>query len=213
MALKTNSRKARENVRGYILKYFRGGDYSEIIGESLTAPQQDFARVAAYTLKVFRTEKLRNGGLAYYGTEERAFAEWAAGLPGVLDTLYFYYNRDAVDDLGAILEETEEEKNRFTETDAANLLTRLIYWELIRGEAEYKKQQEEEQKNRYIYLASWNNCGYMTRALIVDRAEHVANVFGPCCMPINKYKKVSKRAILTEEASLKAMGYRVLYNV
>ena len=39
----------------------------------------------------------------------------AAGLPSVLDTCYFY-NRSAVDDLGAILEETESEKAKRGET-------------------------------------------------------------------------------------------------
>ena len=62
-----------------------------------------------------------------------AFADWCAGLPSVLDTLYFY-NRSAVDDLGAILEETEQEKNRYTEQQAEQLLTSLIYRELQKGE-------------------------------------------------------------------------------
>lgn len=65
-------------------------------------------------------------------TEQERFEEWAAGLPSILDTCY-YYNRSAVDDLGAILEETDSEKARYTEQQAETRLTYLIYRELVRG--------------------------------------------------------------------------------
>lgn len=68
----------------------------------------------------------------YRNNELAAFADWCAGLPGVLDT-YYYYNRSAVDDLGAILEETEEEKARYTEEQAEKTITILIYKELKKG--------------------------------------------------------------------------------
>jgi hypothetical protein len=47
-------------------------------------------------------------------------------LPSVINTLY-YYNRSAITDLGDILEETEDERNRYTESQAEKLLTKLIY--------------------------------------------------------------------------------------
>ena len=53
-------------------------------------------------------------------------------MPSILDTCY-YYNRSAVYDLGAILEETAEEKARYNEAQAETLLTSLIYRELVRG--------------------------------------------------------------------------------
>ena len=65
-------------------------------------------------------------------TEQQRFEEWAAGLPSILDTCY-YYNRSAVDDLGAILEETDSEKARYSEQQAETRLTYLIYRELVRG--------------------------------------------------------------------------------
>ena len=58
------------------------------------------------------------------------FVDWCQGLPSALDTLY-YYNRSAVDDLAAILEETEEEKAKYTEAQAEEILSRLIYRELF----------------------------------------------------------------------------------
>ena len=66
--------------------------------------------------------------------EFAAFTDWCQGLPSVLDTCY-YYNRSAVEDLGAILEETAEEKARFSEPEAERRLTWLIYRELSKGAA------------------------------------------------------------------------------
>lgn len=122
--LKTNSKKARENVRAYILNNFTPEGYTE-------NPPQDFPGVAAFILDTFRSEKPAVGGYARM-TESERFTDWAQGLAGVLDTCY-YYNRSAVDDLGAILEETAEEKSRYSEAQAETLLTSLIYLELVRG--------------------------------------------------------------------------------
>lgn len=122
--LKTNSKKARENVRAYILNHFTPDGYTD-------NPPQDFPSVAAFILDTFRSEKSAVGGYARM-TESERFTDWAQGLPGVLNTCY-YYNRSAVDDLGAILEETESEKARFDEPQAESLLTSLIYRELVRG--------------------------------------------------------------------------------
>lgn len=122
--LKTNSKKARENIRSYILDNFTPDGYTDNL-------PQDFPGVAAFILSTFRSEKPAVGGYARM-TESERFTDWAQGLPGVLNTCY-YYNRSAVDDLGAILEETESEKARFDEPQAESLLTSLIYRELVRG--------------------------------------------------------------------------------
>lgn len=122
--LKTNSKKARENVRAYILNNFTPEGYTE-------NPPQDFPGVAAFILDTFRSEKPAVGGYARM-TESERFTDWAQGLAGVLNTCY-YYNRSAVYDLGAILEETAEEKARYSEAQAETLLTSLIYRELVRG--------------------------------------------------------------------------------
>lgn len=46
-----------------------------------------------------------------------------------------YWCPQTVDDLGAILEETDQEKARYTEQQAEQLLTDLIYRELVKGAA------------------------------------------------------------------------------
>lgn len=122
--LKTNSKKAKENIKQYIIDNFTPENYTD-------TPPEDFDGIANFILETFREEKYNSPeDLRYYrNNETAAFADWCAGLPSVLDTCY-YYNRSAVDDLAAILEESEEEKQRFTEGEAENLLTALIYREI-----------------------------------------------------------------------------------
>ena len=128
--LRTNAKKTRENVKNYILENFNAEGYDN-------APQEGapFKEVAPFILKTFRDEKYHLiQDIQYYkGSEANAFADWCADLPSVLDTCY-YYNRSAVDDLGAILEETKQERERYDERSAESLLTYLIYRELITEE-------------------------------------------------------------------------------
>ena len=129
MALRTNSRKAKENVRQYILDNvdFTGYDANNMTGA-------DFPKIAHSVLDIFRSEKSWAFVPGY--NEFCIFLDWTRGLPFALDCC-FWYNRSAVDDLGAILEETEEEKAKYNEEEAGLLLVKLIYRELVKGESEY----------------------------------------------------------------------------
>ena len=99
--LRTNTKKAAANIRVYIMDGFTPEGYTD-------NPPQEFPEIAAFILDTFRSEKYwyPQDVRYYHGCERLAFRDWCAGLPSVLDTCY-YYNRSAVDDLGAILEETE----------------------------------------------------------------------------------------------------------
>jgi hypothetical protein len=126
--LRTNSTKVKNNIKQYIINNFDCTNYTD-------AAPEEWRGIATFILETFRTEKYNCiEDYRYYGhCEFDAFEDWCAGLPSVLDTCY-YYNRSAVDDLAAILEETEEEKARFTEEKAEWLLTYLIYSELVKEE-------------------------------------------------------------------------------
>ena len=119
--LRTNSSKAKENIKQYITNNFDCTNYTD-------TPPEDWRGIATFILETFRKEKYSciEDYRYYHNSELSAFVDWCAGLPSVLDTCYFY-NRSAVDDLGAILEETETERNKHSETDAEQCLTRLIY--------------------------------------------------------------------------------------
>lgn len=125
--LKTNSKQARENIRNYIIAHYDpdGFDFEET---------DDFNTIAHNIYTTFQAEKYyswHNAKLRGMSMQD-LFREWAAGLPSILDTCY-YYNRSAVDDLAAILEETDTEKSKYSEQSAEMLLTNLIYREIMRG--------------------------------------------------------------------------------
>ena len=128
--LRTNRKKAVENIRGYITDNFTPESYTD-------KEFSEFSEIAAFILETFQKEKysVPEDFRYYNGNEAAAFTDWCQGLPSLLDTCY-YYNRSAVDDLAAILEQTETEKARYTdESKAETLLTALIYRELRKAAA------------------------------------------------------------------------------
>ena len=129
--LRVNCKKAVENIKRYITDNFDCSEYSEI-KEPTT-----FDAIAETIYTVFHSEKryilkpvwaLKMDDM----TEYEIFRDWCQGLPSILDTCY-YWNRSAIKDLGEILEETEEERNRFSESQSEEKLTQLIWREIVRG--------------------------------------------------------------------------------
>lgn len=137
--LRTNEKKAIENIRAYIMDNYTPEGYTD-------NPPEDFPGVAACILGACRAEKshLPQDMRYCHGDGFAAFADWCQGLPSVMDTRY-YYNRSAVDDLGRILEETDAEKARFVEEEAERQLTWLLYRELKKGESAAKKEDNDNE--------------------------------------------------------------------
>ena len=129
--LKTNSKKARENIRAYIMENQNVIEY----GENGKAPG-NFPEAAREILNCFRQQYFttENEKRYYNNNEYIAFISWTQGLPGILNTDYYLCRACKV--LGAILEEQKEEIEKYNETQAENLLTHLIYHELKKGENE-----------------------------------------------------------------------------
>lgn len=135
--LRTNSKKAIENIKAYIVKGFDGTNYEprfnyieEAIEDNEHGANIDiFSLVANAIYSTFVNEYLNEYNRRR--NEQEVFIEWCACLPSIIDTCY-YYNRSAVEDLGDILEQTEEERNRYTEEQAEKILSRLIYREIIK---------------------------------------------------------------------------------
>lgn len=128
--LRSNSKKACENIRNYIIEHFWAADYTD-------TPPQEFPEIAAFILDIFRKEIPDVGNFARMSEQQR-FEYWESGLTDVLYCGY-YYDQSAVDDLGEILEETDEEKEKYSEDQARVRLTWLIYRELLKGEKRAKK--------------------------------------------------------------------------
>lgn len=119
--LKSNSKQAIENIRVYVINNFDPCVYD------FEGNEEDFKTVAQFIYECFVNEKVKHDKRRM--TEKELFFDWCQGLPSILDTCY-YYNRSAVNDLAVILEETETEKARYTEAQAEEMLTHLIYREI-----------------------------------------------------------------------------------
>ena len=125
--LRSNSKKAIENIKKYIVDHF------DCSGHDLEKEPETFPEIARFILATCWEEK-RYSAPERFGKipTQETFIDWCQGLPSVLDTCY-YYNRSAVTDLGDILEETEAERNKFSEQDAERMLSCLIYRELTKA--------------------------------------------------------------------------------
>lgn len=119
--LKTNSKKAIENIRNYIIENYKY--WSEYENIKLEKPD-NFKNIAKNIYTIFQIEKRYDKG-----NEQQIFIDWLQGLTSIFDPEY-YYNCNAVDVLGDILEETESEKARFTQSQAEEKLSYLIYREI-----------------------------------------------------------------------------------
>lgn len=132
--LKSNSKKAIENIRLYVVDHFDPENYESNFWEKIETehkltklPLNRFSVAAHYIYNCFYHEKVVYNNRRV--SEQQLFFDWCAGLPSILDTCY-YYNRSAVDDLATILEETDSEKAKYTEAQAEERLTYLIYREI-----------------------------------------------------------------------------------
>ena len=129
--LRTNSKKAAENIRKYIMEDFEYlQERAEYRGMELDENNVD--QVLALAWSIFKEEKSGEINRYRFINEYQVFKDWASGL--ALGNLFcYYYNRSAVEDLGNILEESSAEKAKYKEEDAEELLTRLIYREMTRA--------------------------------------------------------------------------------
>ena len=120
MSLKTNSKKARENIRQWVLDNL-GSDY-----EAGT-----FQEAAKIIKEHFYAEMIKHDNRYKAGRVSRfeLFKDWTSGLPGALccDDIYL---RPVVPVLARILEETEAEASKYSEDEAEAKLVALIYREL-----------------------------------------------------------------------------------
>lgn len=123
--LKTNSKKARENIRAYIMSRHSCEEYA--------ATPADFTQFEAVAAAIYADfDRVTNTPINRRTSLQDRFCDYAAGLPAIIDTCY-YYNRSARADLCEILEETPEESERYTEAAAEKLLSYLIYREIERS--------------------------------------------------------------------------------
>ena len=129
--LKTNSKKAVENIRQYIIDGFNP-EYIDKELQNIDLSINNFKQIASLIYADFKRAKGYEFKRYRFTPYQQIFEDWAAGLPGIIDTCY-YYNRSAVKDLQNILEETDAEASKYTEEQAEKRLTYLIYREITKA--------------------------------------------------------------------------------
>ncbi len=132
--LRTNSKAARQNIMNYIRD--NAAEYIELEYSYTTDQLENDNNLCAVIMDIFKAEKYHGAEKYYHFNLFTAFTDWAQGL--ALGGLFKYYYKPAVDIVGDILDQTPAERARYTETDAENTMTRLIYRELT--ERAYKAQ-------------------------------------------------------------------------
>ena len=128
--LRTNSKTVKERIRNYIVENIDRDYIEEVTGKEVDS--LDYSEIKAALRSIVFEEMEKHHCLKGRQGKYYFFKEWASGLPSALDTTY-YYNISAVDLLGDILEETEEERNRYTEMQAEEMLTKLLFREIYNG--------------------------------------------------------------------------------
>ena len=117
--LKTNSKQAITNIKNYIM-------------ESWNIEPEEQGRTWEETReaikKAFEVEKY-SSDYEKQQTRQQAFADWLQGLPRGLGD---YMLNTAIITLGSILEETTEEANRYSQSQAEGKMNYLIYREVYR---------------------------------------------------------------------------------
>lgn len=121
--LRSTNKKVLEKIHDYIIN---GVDHEYFELEA----DPDFNTACKLILTACQNEKR----YCRYNSDFEMFKDWAQGLPSAFNTLY-YYNVSAVDMLGAWLEETDKEKEKFEESAAEEKITWLLYRELRKGAA------------------------------------------------------------------------------
>lgn len=116
--LRTNSKAVKERVRAYILE----NTNSDELGENPTQ-----AEAFQYIAKTFIRAEYSNAWQRKRNLQE-AFTWWAQGLP--FNFCDFFYNVCAVDLVGDWLEQTKEERNKYTEQEAEKLACYLCFSQL-----------------------------------------------------------------------------------
>ena len=137
--LRTNEKKLNNKVKNYIIENFKdfqleNATYQYDHLHTLeSVDSNNYTEVCNAINCVFFCEMLENDKRWNAGrlSREDAFINWCQGLPAAINCDYYLHS--AVDLLGEWLEETEEEKKKYSERQAETRITQILYRELNRN--------------------------------------------------------------------------------
>ena len=114
--LRTNNKNVKESIKKWIVDNYYGEGYG--------LETKDFKEICENIKSIFEKEK--SSRRACWCLKD--FKDWGEGLPSILNTWPLLC--DGVDILGDILEETEEERSKYDEFQAWDLMAYLIFREI-----------------------------------------------------------------------------------
>lgn len=141
--LRTNSKKAKENIRLWILANYMPEDYANAFQtETGEYTPENFPEVTASIMDAFHKEK--GADVRRYGLEI-AFIDWMQGLPSILGTLPLL-GWEVTEILGNWLEETAEEKEAYSKKDedgqkAMETALHLVFREIQAGVEKFNEHK------------------------------------------------------------------------
>ena len=120
--LKTNSKLVKERIRQLIV------ETANLEGYDIDTTDWNWMQIADKVREIALDEKSGDWYCRNMSLQER-FTDWISGLPSVFDCDW-HYGASAITILGDILDETEAERNKYTEDDAERMLDYLIWREM-----------------------------------------------------------------------------------
>lgn len=131
--LRTNSKEVMNRIKKVIMdSYEAAEEYYTFDGGTMKTEYNDICKDI---MNMFYIEKLHLDNRYKAGRISKAdlFMDWMQGLPSAFPVSNDIFLNSAIDFLGNILEETDEEKARYTEEQAEILACNLLYRELVKG--------------------------------------------------------------------------------
>ena len=124
--LKTNSKIAKDRIRKYI---------TESVADFLEEREVETDKPITELFEIINAEKFYQK----YRCEYDMVQDWIQGLGCNIGGDIYTHFGTAKNILAVWLEETEEEKEKYSETEAENLMMRLVYREI-----DYMRKQEQK---------------------------------------------------------------------
>lgn len=131
--IKTNSKELNAKIKNLIIECYN--DSEEYYGFEGRTMATNYNDICKDILNAFENEKVKHDCQYKAGriSKQDLFMDWMQGLPtafSISDDI-FYFN-DALDYLGELLEQTENEKAKYTTEQAEKTACYLFYRELTK---------------------------------------------------------------------------------
>lgn len=139
--LRTNSKELKNKIDNYILENFDNECIFDFEGYEKYNKKLQLLKICDYVKNEFERVK---------GYDPRyTFKDYACGLPsgGLFDQIVYHEYYKAVEIVGELLEQTDEQKQKYDNQQAMELLINLIYKQVEKNASEYQHRKE----NKYYY--------------------------------------------------------------